>query len=281
MHTYYYTVPNVDIVSKISILTDRINSDPQITTQTLNSINYTDPILSAEFSDPLLENEVYIVDKMVQAIFHGIIAGQNYHYNNSIVEPRNVFNINYEPINTDDIYGGFNVGSSIYNPTLEKIYTCVDSTPNNAIWLDKSSKSFCNMYYDDQNITITEDIGYTGYTGFTGSIIYSSPDFDITSNSSGIQYNGQVEKIFSVEFDGYGKIDPNNCLLGLSIDHNGHQVSANAEKYVDNTSTIYLKTTKIVKSLNNSDTVNLLFHKSDNLSDIDLNFTGVLSVIQL
>lgn len=148
----YYVNDASDISTKISIINNRIIIDPEITTS-LSSIVYSDPNIVVTFATPLLDNETKVLDTIFRTVMDGTIPGIDFDYNNIISNSRNVINSSVDATNEYDIYSGYNVGSTIYDPLNRTYQVCFDSSVNSAIW-----GKFGGL------------TGATGYTGATGAI---------------------------------------------------------------------------------------------------------------
>lgn len=153
MSTYeYYVNDSSNISTKITIINNRILIDPEITTS-LTSVVYSDPNIVVTFAAPLSGNEIEILGTIFRTVIDGLIPGVDFTYNNTILNPRNVVNSSINATNEYDIYSGYNIGSTIYDPIDKTLQVCLDSTENSAIWGKYGGLT-----------------GATGATGATGSI---------------------------------------------------------------------------------------------------------------
>lgn len=206
----YYLTNLVDIAGNITLLTDRINNDPQINS-TLVSIVYSAPDIVITFNSTLDERSNYIVFTMYNAIFNNMIAGVDYTYNNNVIEPRNISALASNiPDTIYDIYAGYNAGSTV-NTTTGDIYVCTDATANNAEWTAlyptptfmayatgnttvASSPSYTDIPFNVQNRTNTN---YTHTLGNTDITINTTGYYKVSVDISTQIGNGSTQRTIS------------------------------------------------------------------------------------
>lgn len=154
----YYVSDASDIANKINIINTRIDLDPEIIPARLSTV-YNDPDITVTFNMPLDDKERRLLDCIFSSAINGSVSGINYNFNNNVGIARDVINANISPTTQYDIYGGFNIGSTIYSPTNNNIFLCLDPTPDIAQWMP---------------INAMGPTGNTGPTGPIGTIIYNS-----------------------------------------------------------------------------------------------------------
>lgn len=138
----FYIDDPTDIATKTSLLTARLNNDPDIAPSTLpvTSTVYSAPTLTVTFPQALSTYGNYILQWTFNAIFNLQTAGQTYNYQNQVQNNvRSVINSTTVPSIISDIYAGYNVGSIVYDRTNNRIHVCVDSTAGAAKWITMSA----------------------------------------------------------------------------------------------------------------------------------------------
>ena len=134
MSTYkFYVSDPTNIATKINIINQRIDIDPEINSVRLSGV-YIAPNIDLTFATPLTFEESNILNSILLSVVNDLIPGEAFQYRNKIETPRNISNSNIAPTTQYDIFGGYNVGSMIYNSIDNSVYICTDATPNNAKW---------------------------------------------------------------------------------------------------------------------------------------------------
>ena len=177
----YYVSDETNILDKINDMTVRINIDPQITS-VLNMITFSTPNLSIDFASPLNDVELIIVNKMENIIFNGAVPGETIFYNNCLTNQRSLISVDTIPTVEYDIYGGYNVGSIIYNNITSTLYQCVSGATGSANWLQLNNElCYCNAVRNGASGTINISTSGTGTNIPCTNILSESGGFTLTT----------------------------------------------------------------------------------------------------
>lgn len=137
---YSFQVPSGSNTDQNSqYLSDRINNESLFASAIFVGVSYDSvPNAVITFVNPLDNDSNELLSNIIQAIYYESYAGSSYQYPNPISVPsRNVTNMNFIPNSLSDMYAGYNIGSQVFNNTTNILYTCLDATPNQAVWLDQ------------------------------------------------------------------------------------------------------------------------------------------------
>ena len=180
MASYLYDVTGIsDIPDRMTTLSDRISIDPAISAPFID-ITYSVPNISINFSSSASDAELDLIGTMFDVTFHDMRCGQDFMFDNLVENPRRLYNINTVPTNQYDINSCFNVGSSVYNNTTATIYTCVDASSDNAVWLS-------NPAVGPTGSTGPTGLGFTGPTGTSGPTGSTGPCCPGATGPTGVE----------------------------------------------------------------------------------------------
>lgn len=139
MANYIYTIVNdTDITNKISLLTQRINIDIEIT-GTLNTITYdnVNKILNIEFVSSLTKQELIVLGKLVKVCIEEYMPNIDIQVQQKNFIRRDTSQSNIVPTINHDIKSYYVPGSTVITNTSD-VYMCLDNTKDNAIWKNLS-----------------------------------------------------------------------------------------------------------------------------------------------
>lgn len=186
------SLTNID--ENITLMTDRINADPFYAPYTLTSITYDDTLtLYVTFTTALDPNAESFLDVLLWSIFWSLYTGSDVNYENNTLQYtiRNMVDYNIVPTAITDAYAGYAIGSVIYNNTNNISYTCVDATPNQAVWVRSTTNiltgptgapnpvSFYNNSFSIFAMSNSINVGTTGYLPIGGTASGTLGPFDV------------------------------------------------------------------------------------------------------
>lgn len=189
--SYNYLLPTAsNNQTNLDTLKTRILQDETFK-YSLNSYTVNNNILTLNFSGDLGKDELNLLNYLIDNIFNGKIPGVDYDYINSIGNIRNLNNINRKPSPTDDIYSGYNTGSLCINKNENKIFFCLDPSPQNAIWTEYSYDDFSQKF-----------IAFIIRDNLNSLILERNKETDVTFTN--INYINDSTKL---------SLDPNNKII--------------------------------------------------------------------
>ena len=211
--------PSTATTANQTLIMNRIQNDPYYKNVTLLSIDYTSDAVETNivfnFSTAITNSQYAGLNIFVKAIYEGVYSGTNYWFQNVIPETvRNTIHNNHIPSNITDLYSGYNIGSIVFNNYTNTIYTCVDPTPGNAVWVQSSSGIVCGVTGSvDPNTTriyysslANNHFGYRNVNVLTDS--NETASIGITAGTISIQGITQQNQGYQISYN------PNNNLIG-------------------------------------------------------------------
>ena len=133
--TFSYTVTNItDINSRLITLTNRINNDPDLPLNSVESAIYDNVNSDIKITTNISLNRYQstIVTNLIKFIIFDQDTSTRDFKNDDSNTQRYSFNVTNTPTQNTDCLSGYNRGS--YISTNEDIYFCFDNSKDNAIW---------------------------------------------------------------------------------------------------------------------------------------------------